>query len=63
MREVRSRTDNENGVAIDQSSNRRNVNFIVRCWAWYLVNFDTKVVTSLEEGGMHSFGDNPAKVQ
>jgi len=56
VREVWRRPDQEDGVGIDESSNRWYVNFIAGGVTVDKMYFDVEILSSLEKGGMSGFG-------
>lgn len=59
VREIGSGPDQQDRIPIDQATDRRNVNLVLRGRAGYLVKLDAEVAARLVEGRMGRFRNNP----
>lgn len=63
MRKVRSRTNEQDSVRVDQPANSSNFNLVVGSRAGNTVELDSKVMRSLDKRSVGSIGDNPSGCQ
>lgn len=63
VREVGSRSNKENGVGVDQSGNRRNIDLIFWSRARDSVELDAEIMACLIKSSVSGIRDNPIKCQ
>lgn len=63
MRKVRSRTNKQDGVRVDQPANSSNINLVVGSRAGNTVELDSKVMRGLDKRSVSGIGDNPGGCQ
>lgn len=62
MREVGCRTDQQDSVAINQTTNGGNMDFVFWCRAWHTMKLDPKILGSFVESSMRGIRNDPAGI-